>query len=222
MRAASAALERQRLITLLHVAKGDLRMSDEDYRAAIRGASGGAKESSKDLTVSELEAALAHFKRCGFKVRTKGPAKRRPKKPSRPLADDGMSKKIRALWLMLAELGAVKIPSEEALTSYVKRVTRVDALQWLTGDQAETVVETLKKWAQRFLPGAIEALIVEAKSLPLGYMKAMRLNEVLGEATRRCTFDPQARAWMALREAIAHPGDDLSHIPNWEHLRDDA
>ena len=136
---------RQRLIRLIHVAKRDLSLDDDTYRSILQRF--GRKESSSDLTVPELEQVLEHLKRSGFKVRSKGkPAK--PKavkaKPSRPLAQDAESKKIRALWLFLHELGAVKNPSEEALAAYVKRIAGVDALQWISGEQAERLIETMK------------------------------------------------------------------------------
>ena len=108
------APNRQRLIRLIHVAKRDLSMDDDTYRAILLRI--GKKASSADLTIPELEKVLEHLKRSGFKVRSK--AKSAQAKPSRPLAQDGESKKIRALWLFLHELGAVKNPSEEALAAY--------------------------------------------------------------------------------------------------------
>jgi len=199
----SAEAERLRLIKLLHVAKRDLNMAEDSYRGIILEASKGAKESSKDLTLTELERALDHMKRCGFKVvrqAAKGPAR---EKPSRALAGDPESTKIRALWLMLNDLGAVKNPSEAALAAYVKRITGVEALQWIDGLQAERLIETLKKWALRYLPDAVKRLVEEVKaSRRLGYMEAMRLNELLNKAYARGTFDPMKDAWLALNEAL--------------------
>ena len=194
--------ERLRLIRLIHVAKRDLRMEDADYRAVLATALKGTKQSSQDMSLTELERALAHLKRCGFKVRTK--AKSAPAKPksSRALAADPGSTKIRALWLMLHELGAVKNPSEAALAAYVKRITHVEALQWIDGEQAETVIETLKKWALRYLPDAIKKLVEQVKAKRLGYMEAMRLNEALNVAFSRGTFDPMVSAWQALNDAL--------------------
>ena len=135
-----SANNRQRLIRLIHVAKRDLQMDDDSYRAVLVKVA--KKTSAADLTVPELERTLEHLKRCGFKVRSKGkPAKAAP---SRPMAQDPEAKKIRALWLFLHELGAVQNPSEEALAAYVKRITKVDALQWINGYQAETLIESMK------------------------------------------------------------------------------
>ncbi|MDD5249681.1 MAG: regulatory protein GemA [Rhodocyclaceae bacterium] len=187
---------------MLHVAKRDLQMADESYRNVISTVSKGAHDSSKDLSVTELERALAHMKSCGFKVRRNGGKAPDRAKSSRPLAGDPESTKIRALWLLLHDLGAVKNSSEAALAAYVKRITGVEALQWIDGKQAETLIETLKKWALRYLPDAINALVPEVKKTNLGYMQAMQLNEALRAAFSRGTFDPMNHAWQALSDAL--------------------
>ena len=194
---------RQRLIRLIHVAKRDLSLDDDTYRSILQRF--GRKESSSDLTVPELEQVLEHLKRSGFKVRSKGkPAK--PKavkaKPSRPLAQDAESKKIRALWLFLHELGAVKNPSEEALAAYVKRIAGVDALQWISGEQAERLIKTMKKWAMRFLPDAVKALVPRVAELPLSDEDRGQLNALLNKAFSRLTFDPMHSAWESLNDVL--------------------
>ena len=132
---------RARLIKLLHVGRRKLGMAEESYRAVIASASQGRSDSAKDLRVSELEAALAHLKKCGFKVTgDTGP---------RPLADDGQSRKMRALWLELHAAGKVHNSAESALAAFCKRHTGVEALQWLTSAQAQRLIEHLKQWLAR-------------------------------------------------------------------------
>lgn len=193
--------ERQRLIRLVHVAKRDLRMADADYRAVLSAASSGEKSSAGDMTVLELERAIAHMKRCGFKVRPKGgqPARR---ETSRPMATDPESQKVRALWLMLHELGAVKNPSEAALAAYVRRIGKVDDLHWLGGPAMERVIESLKKWAMRFLPAAVRKLAEQAAERPLGDEDVLRLNGALSLAFNRGTFDPMQSAWDLLKQTL--------------------
>ncbi len=195
---------RQRLIRLIHVAKRDLSMDDDTYRAILLRI--GKKASSADLTIPELEKVLEHLKRSGFKVRSKSKAapKQKPEqaKPSRPLAQDLESKKIRALWLFLHELGAVKNPSEEALAAYVKRIAGVDALQWISGEQAERLIETMKKWAMRFLPQAVKELAPQVGALPLSDVERGQLNAVLNKAFSRLTFDPMHSAWESLTDVL--------------------
>lgn len=130
---------RQRLIKLIHVAKRDLRMDEDSYRAMLRQI--GGAESSSAMNVPKLETVLEHMKRCGFKVR--------PKRGDRPFSNAPQDKKIRAIWLDLHAMGAVKNPSEAALAAFVKRMTGVEALQWLSAAQASKVIEELKKWRDR-------------------------------------------------------------------------
>ncbi len=204
--------DRQRLIRLIHVAKRDLNLDDETYRTILQRF--GKKTSSADLTVPELDKVLEHLKRSGFKVRSKArpAAEKRPAqaKPSRPLAQDAESKKIRALWLFMHQLGVVKNPSEEALASYVKRIVGVDALQWISGDQAETLIETLKKWAMRFLPGVVKKLAdeVRERGIRLTEEECINLNGVLGRAFERRTFDPMYWAWEALTLVLKKPREE--------------
>ena len=62
---------------------------------------------------------------------------------------DAQIKKIRALWLELHRLGAVRSPSELSLARFVSRMTGVDYQGWLSVDDASRVIEHLKKWKQR-------------------------------------------------------------------------
>jgi len=184
--------DRQRLIRLIHVAKRDLSMDDDTYRALLLQI--GKTTTSADLSTPELEKVLAHLKRCGFRIRSK--------KLSRPLAQDATSQKIRALWLFLHELGVVKNPSEEALASYVKRITDVDALQWTSNEQAERLIETLKKWSMRFLPQMVKHMTEQTDTLELPDPDRKRLNAVLNQALAHQTFEPMRTAWEHLNDVL--------------------
>lgn len=133
---------RLRLIKLIHVARRELGMDDDTYRLLLSGMKGlGGATSTADLSVPNLYRVLEQLKQRGFKVR--------PSKKQRPLAADDQSKKIRALWLALHDQGEVRDPSEEALGKFVMKMTGVQALQWLSGEQASQVIENLKKWQRR-------------------------------------------------------------------------
>lgn len=134
--------KRKRLIKLIHVAKRELHMDDDTYRGILMQV--GNSNSSSKMSISKLEAVLEHFKKAGFKVVPKA-------KVNLPLATDPQSKKIRALWLELHNIGVVKDSSEYALSRYAHRVTGVDSLKWLNVDQASKVIEHLKKWLGRFV-----------------------------------------------------------------------
>lgn len=133
---------RLRLIKLIHVARRELGMDDDTYRLLLSGMKGlGGATSTADLSVPNLYRVLEQLKQRGFKVRSS--------KKQRPLAADDQSKKIRALWLTLHGAGEVRDSSEEALGKFVMKMTGVQALQWLSGEQASQVIENLKKWQRR-------------------------------------------------------------------------
>lgn len=193
---------RQKLIRLIHVAKRDLGMDDDSYRAVLVKI--GKKDSSSAMTVPELERTLEHMKRCGFKVHSKG----KKGQPSRPLATDPESRKIRALWLLLHMLGMVKNPSEEALAAYVRRIVRADALQWLNGNQTSIMIETMKKWALRALSEQVKTLSlrvsydIQSGRLSLSEEHFQRLHYVVRIALERRTFDPMQAAYEELTDAL--------------------
>lgn len=195
--------EQRREIQLIHIAKQQLGLDDETYRNMLSDRFGVA--SSKDMDWKQRKALLEHFKDLGWKVRATGKAKAQP---SRALAADPESKKVRALWLMLHELGSVKNPAESALAAYVKRMTGVDDLHWINGHQAETVIESLKKWAMRFLPAKVESLAKEcAEAIQSGELKLIDeevevLRLKVGMAQSRGTFDPMQTAYEALTQAL--------------------
>jgi phage gp16-like protein len=58
--------ERANLIKLIHVGRRELRMDDETWRAYLQQAF--LVESSTQLSLPRLRTALAHLKRCGFKI----------------------------------------------------------------------------------------------------------------------------------------------------------
>lgn len=148
---------RHQLIRLVHVAKRDLALDDETYRAMLEQIT--SKQSSADLSVPELEKVLEHMKRGGFKVRSKT--------AGRQQADDAQSKMIRGLWLQLGNMGIVRNSSEAALGTFVQRMTKVEALQWLATEQASQVIEHLKEWRQRVVQARNRAILAALHLPPL-------------------------------------------------------
>ncbi len=160
----SVAIERIRAskIRMIQVAKRQLAIEDADYRAAIGRAVKG-KSSCSDCTTLQLDRVIDELKRLGFRPRK--PANAKPKPERRPLDTSAEASKARALWLLLAELGAVRDPSEAALNTYVLRQTGVDDMHWVP--DMTPVIEGLKAWAARLLPAALQARLDALKAAKL-------------------------------------------------------
>ncbi|MFB2539046.1 MULTISPECIES: gp16 family protein [unclassified Acinetobacter] len=137
------AIPKSKLIQLIHIAKSQLALDDETYRAMLYNNTG--KESCKTMTIGELKKVLGDLRLKGFKSTSPNQA------GTLAQADDNQSKLIRHLWLSLHELGAVRNPSEIALARYVERQTGVSALQFLSTERASKVIEALKQWQQRVI-----------------------------------------------------------------------
>lgn len=150
-------LDRNRIFTLLAVGKAELKWDDEFYYGIwlpMRGATlKDGRYSATTLSDKQLINALEAMKRAGFKVRHVNGNQVTGPKNSRALADDAQSKKIRALWLELHAAGGVRDPSERALAHWVagqaKSSKGIEALQWLSSEQASRLIEQLKKWLKR-------------------------------------------------------------------------
>lgn len=126
------------LVSIIHIAKAQLGMDDETYRAFLQNETG--KTSCAKMTKKELWQVAEALKALGFvKVAS-------CKKQTLPA--DPQHSKIRALWLAMADAGIVRNRVEEALEQYVKRITGQN-LAGCTVKQCQAVIETLKKWIER-------------------------------------------------------------------------
>ncbi len=143
------------------------------------------KESAGKCNPRELGLVLDEFKRLGWADR---PAPRK-RAGDRPLARTAIASKIRALWLSLYHLGEVDDPSEAALAAFVERCTDVQALQWLDGEQADTVIRALRGWLDRVtkkLPSA-------QPSMSAGFARQLHdLRQLgVGEAAKAALIEAQ-------------------------------
>ncbi|WP_350654829.1 regulatory protein GemA [Pseudoalteromonas sp. D48-MNA-CIBAN-0056] len=143
-------MTKAKIIQLIHIAKGQLGLDDETYRAALLGSAG--KTSCSQMSLPELNKVLDHFKKAGFKAK----AKRRLSPKSSP-KELGEINKIRAIWITMHKQSFVRDGSETALDAYVNRMlnrAKVGAnvsyhTHFLTLKQAIQVLEPLKKWHKR-------------------------------------------------------------------------
>lgn len=164
-----AEFDRKRFYTLLQVGKVELGWDDEFYYGIFLPSMGAGKKpdgkySASTLSNTQLFSAVERMKDKGFKVKQKSGNMSvsadglKKIQAVCTLADDAQSRKIRALWLELHDVGHVRNSSEASLLAYVKNCTSIDRLEWLNTAQASNVIERLKKWLKR------PVKVVEAKA----------------------------------------------------------
>ena len=133
----------------IHVAKAQLRLDDGDYRAIVSRISSqfrpGGVDSAGAMTAQERRALLDEFKRLGFQD---APAKTAGSPDDWIKTDVPHLRKLLACWRDLERAGIVKaVKRRSKLRRFVRRMTGKDAIQWLTPEETNTVIEALKGWA---------------------------------------------------------------------------
>ncbi|CDL79748.1 gp16 family protein [Xenorhabdus cabanillasii] len=160
-------MTRHQLIRLIHIAKTQLKLDDETYRAALVAATG--KSSCQGMSHAELKAAYAAFVECGFKRRFKRDHQRvKPHLNGQPrVAEIG---KIRAIWITMHQQQFISDGAETALNQFVQRQTAktnggagVAEVGWLDASLASQVLESLKQWHIRMM---LDAMIQRGQRLP--------------------------------------------------------
>ncbi|MEE2025052.1 gp16 family protein [Alkalimonas mucilaginosa] len=146
---------RRYLVTMIHIARTQLAMDMDSYRANLAHY-GNGKTSCTDMTIPELEAVLEAFISLGFKPVKK--AGNRRLSPSTKQGPKDERSAIRALWIFMHRAGFIKDGSENALNSWVQRMTAeanggtgIAEVQWLQGEDAAKTLNSLKRWARRCL-----------------------------------------------------------------------
>lgn len=146
--------ERTAMIAKIHVAKRDLGLDEDTYRAMLQLETG--KTSCSTMSAQELEKVLAAYKARGWQPKA-SPRRYSPKTRNKPPHKKNLVDRLRAQWIHMHQLGVLQDGSEAALERWVKRQTvrlngvGVDRVDWLARDSrmATTVLESLKKWEDR-------------------------------------------------------------------------
>lgn len=157
MKPKTATQIRDREIKLIHVARRELGLDEETYRAMLQLVAG--VKSAADLDWQGRQKVLAHFKAKGFKVKSKSPPR---SVVASNAAYDPQYAKIGALWSELHDSGVVRVNTEAALRIYIKRMTGMGDYRFCNGAQVVTVIEGLKKWIARTEAQAAAAAAAEA------------------------------------------------------------
>jgi phage gp16-like protein len=137
-------------LKLIHMAKRDLAMSDEDYRAVVRRISGGRTDSSGQMTDPERRRLLHHFRvTCQWSPKQQHRRRYSPASSHKARHQKTQADKIRAIWISLGKAGVVRQPTEAALGKLCFRLTKKHSPDWLRHDEAVTVITALETWARR-------------------------------------------------------------------------
>lgn len=129
--------DRRLLIAKIHLAKKEMGLGDDDYRAMLVRVT--TRLSSAECTLPELRSMVEEMKRQGFK----------PRPSTRTAADHPAAQKARALWISLYHLGAIHNSSEQALEAFAKRQLGCDRMQWANQAHAYKLIEALKAIGER-------------------------------------------------------------------------
>jgi len=138
--------------SIIHVAKKQLGLDDDAYRAILSGA---GLTSSKDIkTDAQLNTVLNVFQSLGFKSTSM-----RSRRLNVTGAPCMISKRqeyyIRGLWLL-----ASRFKDEKSLRKIVKRIGKVDDISFLTKRSASAVILALRDicWKAGFNPDTKEII----------------------------------------------------------------
>lgn len=150
-------MNRTSLIKLIHIARRDLQLDEETYRALL-GTVVPGKSSCSDMAMPELLAVIKALEVKGFKSKPRPGARRRMSSPS------AVSQKVRAVWRAMLSDGFIRDGSDAALDRYVQRQTRlrnggagVATLEWLRAEAEDNLLESLKQWHIREMKKALQA-----------------------------------------------------------------
>lgn len=133
----------------IHVAKKQLGLDDDDYRAMLKREAG--VDSARDLDDAGARRVMLWFDNHGFTRTDKAKGTAGDRRP--------IVQKARALWISLWQLDEVADRRDSALDAFTRRITGKETLRFCTNGEAGKVVEALKAWCQRVGAGDSATLV---------------------------------------------------------------
>lgn len=137
----TSAKKHNPLLAKVHIAKKELAMHEDSYRALLRRITG--KDSAGACNEAELDAVLVEFKRLGW-----------ASKKAKPRSRKAYVRMIFGVWADLKPY--LRDGSRQALRKFVQRQTvtadrpqGVTDPEFLNPEDGNKVVEGLKAWLQR-------------------------------------------------------------------------
>lgn len=125
---------RKKLIQIIHIAKKEIGLVDEDYRAILESVA--KKSSCSEMTLFELNGVLVAMQKLGFRVK-----KLETKKQE--LGWDTSKKQldyIKGMWELVA-----RDKSERALYHFINRITGAAHPRFMQATDAQKVIIALRK-----------------------------------------------------------------------------
>ena len=127
-------IDRSKIIQLIHIAKSQIGLSDEDYRAVLE--STAKKISCSEMTLFELNEVLKAMKKLGFKVKK---LETREEEIGWDASKAQMDY-IKGMWELVA-----RDKSDRALYKFIKRITGADHPRFMTAKDSQKVIIALRK-----------------------------------------------------------------------------
>jgi len=125
---------RNQQLSKIHIAKKELAMDDDSYRAMLARVAGVT--SAKDLGPRQVGAVLSEFERLGWKPK---PGRAKP---------NAAADRQKLVGKIEAQLAEAKRPWDYA-DALAQRLYKVERLEWLDAKQLGGVVTALAKDAER-------------------------------------------------------------------------
>lgn len=127
-------IDRSKIIQLIHIAKSQIGLSDEDYRAVLE--STAKKTSCSEMTLFELNEVLKAMKKLGFKVKK---LETREEEIGWDASKAQMDY-IKGMWERVA-----RDKSDRALYKFIKRITGAEHPRFMTAKDSQKVIIALRK-----------------------------------------------------------------------------
>jgi len=129
----------QKKVAIIHVAKKQLALEDEGYRAVLQHC--GGVTSAADLDDAGFQAVMTYFERCGFQSTSK-----KANFGNRPgMASPGQVAMIRRLWGQFTAGEG----TDATLGKWLNRQFKVSAIRFLPVDKAPKVITALKAMVEK-------------------------------------------------------------------------
>jgi hypothetical protein len=131
-------------LSLIHIAKDSVGLTDEAYRALLSGAA-GVNSAAKLQYEYQFNAVMKAFEKLGFKSTSRSTSiKTRPRWPDTWGGSPNQRAKIEVMWKTYA-----RNTGERALRAFIKRIAHVDHPRWLDEALAQKVIIALEAMARK-------------------------------------------------------------------------